>query len=427
MSNNSLISQLVKNRVVNESLTTPFTIEVSGIYAIVISAKASAWWQNFPQFLKRFFQDDNLSVSLSGYSEELKWNGNDLEGATQTNIFISAFTEGSYSLSFKSAQTPEVSTLSIYGITSTTVNVAEFLPTPIEDKDRRPLLKLLCLDQPLAALTLTSAVLPGKVHPWSFFDDDDLKIVINGEIIKNELPKSHSDWYWCGRAQSNQDTSERTLTEKVDLSSKCLIEIFSDRTPEVKNLVLSLGTRLLSANFDPTIIIDDFTFTNIALGEDEIDKFLKKYGNGNPNHISNRLFAGKTVARLISESCAEFKINPKVIVTKLQAENGLLIGKNSINPSEEALNSALGSGVYDSGIIKTSLQGFSRQIHSAAETLRYWYTHVPDKGFLLQVDNAKDFRVSNKATFSLYKYTPHVAGAHLFFDVYKDLFENTTP
>lgn len=402
-------------------MTQAVDIETSGVYAIVISSKASAWWQNFPQFLKRFFQDDNLSVSLSGYSEELKWNGNDLKGATQTNIFISAFTEGSYSLSFKSSQTPEVSTLSIFRITSTAVNVAEFLPTPVEDKDRRPLLKLLCLDQPLIALTLTASVLPGKVHPWSFFDDDDLKIVINGEVIKNELPKSHTDWFWCGRAQSNQDTSERTLTEKVDPRSKCLIEIFSDRTPKIEQFLLSFADKQLPTTFNPTNILDDYTFTKVDLNKQEIDEVLKSYAQGNKNHLAYRQWDGKTLADLIYEGCLEYRINPKIVIARLQSENGLIYGGYSVDPSIAALNSALGVGILAHNVILEQYQGFAKQVLNAIATFRLRYDEAVENNFSPVVDGKK-MKVTNSATYSLYRYAPLVESERQFFEVYREMF-----
>ena len=331
--------------------------------------------------------------------------------------------EGKHTLEFTVKQSPLVESLSVYKCLNVrNPNLGDILPS-IEDGNRRPILKLLCLDQGLTALLVKASVLPGSGHLLFRRDDDDLKLVINGTPVTNNLPKAHSDWYWCGQAQKYQPSQELTLEKPLDFAYRYLIELYGDRTPKIRSFILSFAPRLLSTTFDETKFFDDIVFTTNTLTRKEIEDLLKDYGKTNPNHIANRKFNGKEVAELIFEACAEYEVNPKVVISKFQSEYGLIYGKASENPSEEALNTALGVGALDSGLILQEYQGFAKQVVSAVYFLRWHFDLAPKNDFSAVVDERK-MKVGNRSTYSLYRYTPHVEGARRFLAVYKDLFDN---
>lgn len=53
------------NTPLDKPLIQEFEVAPSGIHLIKIEASDKAWWQNLPQFLRRFFADDGLHYNLS--------------------------------------------------------------------------------------------------------------------------------------------------------------------------------------------------------------------------------------------------------------------------------------------------------------------------------------------------------------------------
>lgn len=399
-----------------------FEVLTTDYYIVLIAARASAWWQNFPQFLKRFFQDDNLSVILDNYSIELKWNGNDLKGLEQTNVFLARLKPGVHKLNFKKTQTPTITKIEIYKIQNDTPDLVEILSKEIEDGDRRPLLKIAIIDAKPKKILVKATVISGRQHRLFQQDDDDLKLVIDGETIGNNSPKSHKNWYWCGRAQALTNTPEKTLEKDFSTKDLVLLEFYADRMPKIGSLKFFFDNT--KPVFDKLLIMNDKEFTEMGMTREEIEIFLKEKAGKNSGHIAFKIFDGKTTAGLIFEACKTNIINPKVILTKLQTEQGLIEGAGSVNPTKRQLNSALGVGVLDDGTIQQQYQGFAKQIIGAVETLRKNFDEakIKEDGFSLEDVDGKKLIVKNRATYSLYFYTPHVAGAELFLNIYHSFF-----
>ena len=106
-------------------------------------------------------------------------------------------------------------------------------------------------------------------------------------------------------------------------------------------------------------------------------------------------------------------MNPKVVLATLQKEQSLL---TAMAPSAWALNEAMGCGVPDSGSVNTFYKGFGKQVWYGADSLsvdgKNWYAGITKK--------CSDGAVSpsNVSTYSLYTYTPWIAGNQLFWTVY---------
>jgi len=60
---------LIKNeevtRKIKKEYKYTFSVDQSGIYAIVVSARARSWFQNVRKFIS-FFSDDNLALKING-------------------------------------------------------------------------------------------------------------------------------------------------------------------------------------------------------------------------------------------------------------------------------------------------------------------------------------------------------------------------
>lgn len=398
------------------------TIASKGVYAVVVRARAYAWWQRIPQFLKRYFQDDNLSVTLDTLGE-LAWNGNDLKGLEQINIFFTQLSPGNQGISFRVKQQPTLLSVAIYEVANTkNSNLVEVIPISIEDGNRRPLVKLMTADGLAQSITVEATVLIGRQHAVFFRDDDDLKAVIDSKIVRNDLPKSHRDWYWCGQAQNHQSIARRTLTKELSDEKQHTIELYADRTPIIHRFELALSAGNAPPVFNEQYVIDDEAFTTVELTKKEIDDFLNVKSNTNPTHLAFRTFSGKRPAEIIYQSAKDNGINPKILLTKLQTEQGLITGDKSVRPTPSQMDSAMGVGILDDGSVLQQYQGFVKQVYGAAAILRKHFDQAEKERFTIPDVDGRTLVVKNSATYSLYRYTPHLAGAKLFFDIYHKFF-----
>lgn len=313
--------------------------------------------------------------------------------------------------------------LAIYEVANTKKsNLVEVIPLSIEDGNRHPLVKLITADGLARSVIIEATVFAGRQHAVFFRDDDDLKAVIDGEIARNDLPKSHRDWYWCGQAQNHQSSARRTLTRELSDEKQHTIELSTDRTPTIHRFELALSAGNAPPVFDEQHVIDDETFTTVELTKKEIDDFLNIKSNTNPSHLTFRTFSGKRPAEVIYQSAKDNGINPKILLTKLQAEQGLITGNKSTHPTPSQLDNAMGVGILDDGSILQQYQGFIKQVHGAAAILRKHFDQAEKERFTLPDIDGKTLVVKNSATYSLYRYTPHLTGAKLFFDIYHRFF-----
>ncbi|MDD2731573.1 MAG: transglutaminase-like domain-containing protein [Candidatus Pacebacteria bacterium] len=186
----------------------------------------------------------------------------------------------------------------------------------------------------------------------------------------------------------------------------------------------------ISEDFNPKFIIKNTAFNNNSMTEQEIQSFLDEKGGNNPNHISKRVFDGHKVAYWIKKGADLGGINPKILLAKMQTEQGLIIGPRSISPEQEWIDWAINAG-YTEDIVYARYKGFITQmVLGSQEFLRRWYDKASDFDYLLKIDinetttdNWQPIKVLNAATFSLYKFTPHIyEGGRLVYTIYNNFF-----
>jgi len=215
-----------------------FEVEKEGIYGIEILSSSKSWWQNF---LKSFLRDDELSVKIDGISfskKSVAWSGNNLKGLKKTNFFIIYLSSGIHNLNFLVDQSPLLESIRIYQIEESEIS---FLPRdnyPIQDGNRRQWLTIVLVNLPIKALKIEASAEEGNKFFAFKRDDSDLKLIIDGEIQKNEEPKSHRNWYWCGRVLKGK---EKIFERELNLKPKIhYIELWADRSPKIKGIKIKL-------------------------------------------------------------------------------------------------------------------------------------------------------------------------------------------
>lgn len=227
----------------NSKLTEEFWVSNSGIYAIKVLVKAKTWWQNLLSFLKRYFSDDELKVSVDNSKEKLSWNGNDIRGLRKTGVLLSKLSSGKHQLLFEPKNTPLLESVEIYEITEKECNLKNILEQSIEDGERRPWLEIAFNKTILKHLSLRAFAESGKFYGITDRDDDDLKIIVDERIIRNEESKSHLNWYWCGQTLKG---SSKTLEIRPEIDREVkTIRLWADRSPKIESLNLTLEAKQL--------------------------------------------------------------------------------------------------------------------------------------------------------------------------------------
>jgi N-acetylmuramoyl-L-alanine amidase len=237
------------NILLTDNYDYPFEITEDGIYLVEIIASAKSWWQNLKNF-KSFFQDDDLAVKLDStefpklngkkslFDGEADWNGNDLKGLSKTDVFIINLKKGNHILHFLVDKNPILESVTIYKIDDKTeINYLPEENNPAQDGNGRQWLTIIPVNVPFKNLEIKAVA---KKYPQGR-DDDDVKIIIDGNIQKNETGKSHKNWYWCGRIL---DEKEKAFSREFNLeNSPHYIELWADKSPALSSMKITLASQ----------------------------------------------------------------------------------------------------------------------------------------------------------------------------------------
>lgn len=169
-----------------------------------------------------------------------------------------------------------------------------------------------------------------------------------------------------------------------------------------------------SGEFDTDTVMSESVYRDWdSLNVEEIQAFLDQQP-GTLKTYRAKDYRGKmaTTAQMIADASRAWRINPKVILVKLQKEQSMLADRN---PTQRQYDWAMGCGKADSRTYY-QYQGFGNQIWFGASKLDK--NAGPWKpGISMRIDGST-IHPTNSATYSLYKYTPHFRGTMSFWMLY---------
>lgn len=236
------------NSKVSGAINFDFEIKNEGFYLVKIVARAGAWWQQLPIFEGKYWLDEELKASLDEKPIEPYFNGNSLFGTRQFIILFERFSPGSHSLNFKSKGKPlleavEVSELNEDGepfdLISLIGNKPEDTLLSSFVSRKKNWVTIVSLSQPLLYLLINAQAKGGQQLLFWQTDDEDLQLKLNVEVQKNNEPKSHPFWYWCGRVSKGVGKIyEGSFTDQDSIHR---IDILADRSPEINQVLVSFG------------------------------------------------------------------------------------------------------------------------------------------------------------------------------------------
>lgn len=222
-----------------------FEISEKGLYLIEIVGSAKSWWQNTASF-KSFFQDDDLAVKIDGiefpklngkagiFDSEVAWNGNNLKGLSKTNLFIINLDGGNHALNFLADKNPTIESIAIFKINEEGINYIPLENNPAQDGNRRQWMAIIPMNLSVKSINIKA----GAKNYQGNKDDDDIKLIINGNIQKNESDKYHKNWFWCGKILNGQS---KEFNRELNLEKGLLyIELWADRMPVLENIKITV-------------------------------------------------------------------------------------------------------------------------------------------------------------------------------------------
>ncbi|MDH4358320.1 MAG: hypothetical protein OEV37_00005, partial [Candidatus Berkelbacteria bacterium] len=217
-------------------------------------------------------------------------------------------------------------------------------------------------------------------------------------------------------------------------------------------LLLVLGGMILvgkapaqAADFNQSNLVEDARFINIAhMDTVAIQRFLESRGS----YLKEFSEGGRSAAQIIYDASHGYgdasgsingitintstgTVNPAVILVTLQKEQSLI---SKTYRDDVALAKAMGYACPDSGSCNPAYAGFTKQVENGAWQFRYNYERAYGYGFA-DYQVGQDFcfvdwngtncgRFDNRATASLYRYTPHVYnGNYNFWNLYFNTYQ----
>lgn len=172
------------------------------------------------------------------------------------------------------------------------------------------------------------------------------------------------------------------------------------------------------------LISDDEFYNPQKFNFNDVQDFLSKQPGTLKTYFDP--ISGRTAAQIIYEAGRDWNVNPQTLIVTLQKEQSLI---EDPTPSAKQLDWATGYGICDAcsmddpGLQK--FRGFSNQVNYAARLYRR-YADNPT-AYTIKVGEPKVIDglpvvPQNKATASLYVYTPHLHGNENFRKVWDRYF-----
>jgi hypothetical protein len=198
------------------------------------------------------------------------------------------------------------------------------------------------------------------------------------------------------------------------------------------------------ASFDPGRIIDDSVFVNKnSMSAQDIQNFLNSKvtacdtwhtpGSGSQGEqppwtcLKDYGEGGRSAAQIIYDAAQNYNLNPQVLIVTLQKENGLITDSW---PYRWQYRTAMGMGCPDGAACDAQYFGFTNQVNQGARHLRGFYDqnagwyipYRPGVNFIKWNPNSacggSNVNIVNRATASLYSYTPYQPNAAALNNLY---------
>ena len=148
-----------------------------------------------------------------------------------------------------------------------------------------------------------------------------------------------------------------------------------------------------------------------SLSESAIQKFFEQSPYGR-SWLANYSVSGKSASKLIFEQAQRYKVNPIVLLSRMQVESSLVAATS--RPAQHLIDRAMGCACPDGQACGANSLGFANQISCSAQKFRELYDMSADGSGWWRKDLGKSsldgywIVPKSHASASLYAYTPWV-------------------
>ena len=216
----------------------PFFVEREGLFCVTVTARCGKGEDLRVEFDGLRLREIPSKDKPQYNNIPPAWNGAELKGSTKTVVFILRLNKGEHLLYFipsgngsaEIVQKPDI------WLVDDRDRVQLDLNSQAEDGDRRPWITLALIGLPLISIAADITAV------WRFRDSDDVKLIIDNEIKKNQYSILRKNWIWSGNIFKKifgNERQEKTFVENLPKDNH-YIEFWADKTPILHKVVLNL-------------------------------------------------------------------------------------------------------------------------------------------------------------------------------------------
>lgn len=165
------------------------------------------------------------------------WNGTDLKGLAKTIVFIVVLNKGNNIIQFIPTNGAVIEKWDFQQIENPK-KITFLFNDQAEDGDRRPWYTFALVHLPLQSFSVEASV------SWHFFDGDDVKLIVDGDIETNNSSRLWKYWAWSAKPWQilfGPKRGRKDFTKDLPQETH-YIEFFADRTPTLHQVILNLGS-----------------------------------------------------------------------------------------------------------------------------------------------------------------------------------------
>lgn len=229
---------------------TLFDVSADGLFVIKIEARAKNAKQN------RETDDDDLRLALDGFdfgkyerNEEMiswkgfgtsaSWDGASLKGGTKTIYFFFELDKGRHTLCFFADKTPILKNIEIFEIQNNAFELHNLTPPEKIKSNQKgiPWLSFIFLGSQTKNLVLRANAKSSRTKGST--DGDNLKVVINGKILKNKdanTSRKYENFYFAGDIKESDILLINHEAFSAPLAFENAVELWYDERPEIVSL-----------------------------------------------------------------------------------------------------------------------------------------------------------------------------------------------
>lgn len=278
------------NKKINTDYVYSFSVEADGLYSIFVTVTCKR---------KNFLRVELDGLALKGilpknrnkfFNIPSAWNGNELKGTSETIVFIIKLSRGNHNLKFipkgeaELLSEPRIVPLKESGL------VTLFKDVQSEEKDQAPWITVVLINLPLSILDISINC------QKKFLDSDDVKIIIDVQIQKNDKVFWHGkNWFWRGYQLKGKTQTNRF--EPNLPAGNHYVELWADRTPTLKSLDILLTGKAKEekeAKRIPTVDNPEWT-GNLLDDTEEIILARLIFGEANSQSLETKEWVGWSV------------------------------------------------------------------------------------------------------------------------------------